>query len=183
MDETAGDAADEEVVGDEELDRVVEVLLLGLEHRVELLSLGNGAGEAIEDEPALSSSALAHPSEERWGGGTHPSEHSLFSSSCCWIMPTMISSLTSPPWSMIFFACLPRSVPCLTCSRSMSPVARWQTLYASLMLGAWVPLPVRWERVSAGSEGSPGRLESQHRAASSSTRSSLDLSVAQSRIL
>jgi hypothetical protein len=54
----------------------------------------------------------------------------------------MISSLTSPPWSIIFLACLPRSVPCLTCSRSMSPVARWQMWCASLMLGAWVPLPV-----------------------------------------
>ena len=58
----------------------------------------------------------------------------------------MISSLTSPPASMIFLACLPRSVPWLTCSRSMSPVARWQAQYFSLSRGACVPLPGEGER-------------------------------------
>lgn len=46
---------------------------------------------------------------------------------------------------MIFLASLPSSVPCLTWSRSMSPVARWQTLYFSLIVGAWVPLPAEGE--------------------------------------
>lgn len=43
--------------------------------------------------------------------------------------------------SMIFLAATPSSVLFETSSRSMSPVARWQTLYLSLIVGAWVPLP------------------------------------------
>lgn len=87
---------------------------------------------------------------------THPSEHSGLVSSCDLIMPMTISSDTRPPWSMIFLASLPRSVPRLTSSRSMSPVARWHTLYASLILGAWVPLPARRERRERG--GRRGQL-------------------------
>jgi hypothetical protein len=139
VDQSTGDTADEEVVVDEELDGGGELLVLGLEHGVELLGLGDGPGESIEDESARPLVSL--PSLGTMMMNTHPRAHSLFSSSCCLMMPTMISSLTSPPWSMIFLASFPSSVPCLTCSRSMSPVARWQTLYAALMLGAWVPFP------------------------------------------
>jgi hypothetical protein len=39
------------------------------------------------------------------------------------IMLIMMSSLTSPPWSMIFLASLPRLVFFATWARSMSPVA------------------------------------------------------------
>ena len=74
MDEAAGDAADEEVVGDEELDRVVKVLLLGLQHLVELLGLRNGTGEAVKDEPGRSSSALALQHE---GGRRNAPERAL----------------------------------------------------------------------------------------------------------
>jgi hypothetical protein len=57
VDQSSGDAADEEVVVDEELNRVVELLVLLLEHGVELLSLGNGAGEAVKDESVSSTRA------------------------------------------------------------------------------------------------------------------------------
>jgi hypothetical protein len=50
VDQTASDAADEDVVVDEELDGVVELLLLGREHLVKLLGLGDSPGEAVEDE-------------------------------------------------------------------------------------------------------------------------------------
>jgi len=48
--ETASDAGDKELVGDLELDGVLERLRLGLEHAVELDGLGDSAREAIEDE-------------------------------------------------------------------------------------------------------------------------------------
>ena len=48
--ETASDTGDEKLVGDLELDGVLERLGLGLEHAVKLDSLGNSAREAIEDE-------------------------------------------------------------------------------------------------------------------------------------
>jgi hypothetical protein len=51
VDEAAGDAGNEELVLDLELDDVVEFLLTVCEHRVELLGLGDGAREAIKDEP------------------------------------------------------------------------------------------------------------------------------------
>jgi hypothetical protein len=50
--ETASDTGDKKLVGDLELDGVLERLRLGLEHAVELDSLGNSAREAIEDEAA-----------------------------------------------------------------------------------------------------------------------------------
>lgn len=53
MDKTAGDARDEEGVVDLELNGVVNLLLLGLKHGVELDGLGDGAGEAVEDEAVL----------------------------------------------------------------------------------------------------------------------------------
>lgn len=50
VNQPAGDARDEEVVVDFEFDGVVELLLLALEHVIELLSLGRGSRESIEDE-------------------------------------------------------------------------------------------------------------------------------------
>lgn len=50
MHETAGDAGDEQLVGDLELDGVLERLLLEVKHAVELLGLGNGARESVKDE-------------------------------------------------------------------------------------------------------------------------------------
>lgn len=49
-------------------------------------------------------------------------------------------------------AWVPSSVFLVTSSRSMSPVARWQTWYFALMAGAWVPLPGK-----AGRTGLSGR--------------------------
>jgi hypothetical protein len=74
---------------------------------------------------------------------THPFRQALLFSSCSLIIPTMISSLTRPPASMIFFACTPSGVFWATCSRNMSPVARWHTQNSSRILGACVPLPER----------------------------------------
>lgn len=48
--EAAGDARDEEVVVDLQLDGVLEGLLRRREHLVELFGLGDGAGEAVQDE-------------------------------------------------------------------------------------------------------------------------------------
>ena len=50
MDEPAGDARYERVVGHEQLERVVGLLAPALEHRVELLGLRRRAREAVEDE-------------------------------------------------------------------------------------------------------------------------------------
>jgi hypothetical protein len=52
VDQPSGDPADEETVRDLELESLVELLLLGLEHVVELFGLDDGAWEAIEDEAA-----------------------------------------------------------------------------------------------------------------------------------
>lgn len=56
--ETASDTGDEELVGDLELDGVLERLGLGLEHAVELDGLGNSAREAIEDEAEVCVSTM-----------------------------------------------------------------------------------------------------------------------------
>ena len=53
VDEAAGDAGDEEGVVDLELDGVLELLGAGVEHGVEVLGLGDGAGEAVEDEAGV----------------------------------------------------------------------------------------------------------------------------------
>ena len=50
MDQTTSDTRDQERVGDLELDSVVDRLLALVEHRVELLGLGHGTGEAVKDE-------------------------------------------------------------------------------------------------------------------------------------
>jgi hypothetical protein len=58
VDKATGDTGDKELVGDLELDSVLEGLGLGLEHAVKLDSLGNGAREAIEDEAGACLSVL-----------------------------------------------------------------------------------------------------------------------------
>lgn len=55
VDQSASDTANEEVVIHKELEGVVELLLLGFEHGVELLGLRNGTGESIEDKSASTS--------------------------------------------------------------------------------------------------------------------------------
>ena len=57
-------------------------------------------------------------------------------------MPTMISSETSPPAFLIFFATTLR-VFFVTCSCSVSPVVRLQTQNSSPMGSAWMPLPLQ----------------------------------------
>lgn len=92
---------------------------------------------------------------------THPFLQPLLFSSWSLIMPTMMSSLTSPPASMIFFASLPSLVCFWTCSRNMSPVARWQTQNSSRMRGACVPLPVRRTRVCCQHAGNSSKLKAK----------------------
>lgn len=121
MHEAAGDARDEEAVVDLQFYGVLEGLLGYAEHAVELLGLGYCAGEAVEDESGggVVLACLSNCVEE----GTHPLEHSALFSSSVLIMLIMISSLTRPPASMIFFASRPSAVFAATCARSMSPVA------------------------------------------------------------
>jgi len=109
VDESTGDSRDEEGVGDLELDGMIDLLVLGSEHGSELLSLGNGSGESVEDESTCDRARTrerrrsqlerqrGREDEEEESEGTNPSWHSLFSSSCFLIMLTMISSGTSPP--------------------------------------------------------------------------------------
>lgn len=160
VNETASDTGDEKLVRDDELDYRVELLFAGLEHGVKLLSLRDCAREAVEDEATKGQTVSCifrqynpqHLSTRDAGStplrgipdmdkGTHPFLQALLFSSWSLIMPTMMSSLTSPPASMIFFASCPSWVCFWTCSRSMSPVARWQTQNSSRMRGACVPLP------------------------------------------
>jgi len=141
--QTSSDTRDEQVVADQELNSVIDLLVLVFEHLVELLSLNNRSGESIEDESG-EDGKIRLDKRRIWNHMepvTDPFEHSLLVSSWFLIIPTTISSLTRPPASMIFFASLPRSVPCPTSARSISPVARWHRQYFSLSLGAWVPLP------------------------------------------
>ena len=72
---------------------------------------------------------------------THPFLQDLLFSNWSLIIPTIMSSETRPPASIITFAFTPKAVCFWTCSRSISPVAKWQTQKLSRMLGAWVPLP------------------------------------------
>lgn len=57
------------------------------------------------------------------------------------IRPTTISSETSAPASMAFFASMPIGDLAATAARSISPVARWHRQCSFLMTGDWVPLP------------------------------------------
>ncbi len=163
VDETASDARNKEPVRHLELERLVELLLLGREHAVEFFCLNDRAGEAVEDEAAPRADELPRPLRAA-RRTTHPLLHSLLVSSWSLIMPIMISSLTSPPASIIFLASLPRAVCCATWVRSMSPVARWQTQYFFWRLGAWVPLPGEGRRRQRGWRGRDDRpLAYQHR--------------------
>jgi len=85
--------------------------------------------------------AYSRDDDDRRESFTYPFLHAWLFSSWSLIMPTMMSSETSPPASMIFFASTPSAVFLTTCSRSMSPVARWQTQKSSRIRGACVPLP------------------------------------------
>ena len=53
----------------------------------------------------------------------------------------MISSETSPPESITFFAAIPIGVPALTAARSISPVEIWGIPNFSQINFACVPLP------------------------------------------
>lgn len=117
-------------------------------------------GKAIEDEAVRAwFSDLLLYNENPW---SYPCLHSWLFSSSPLIIPIIISSLTRPPWSMIFLASRPSDVFLATWDRSISPVAlntiivskenqsamtvvyrltRWQAQYFSFILGACVPLP------------------------------------------
>lgn len=56
VDETTSDTADEEVVVDLEFNSMVEVLLLGRKHAIQLLSLSGRAGESVQDEAVVEGS-------------------------------------------------------------------------------------------------------------------------------
>ena len=53
VDQSSGDARNEEIVADLELDGVIDSLALGLQHVVELFGLYDGSREAVEDEAVL----------------------------------------------------------------------------------------------------------------------------------
>lgn len=108
VDEATGDTADKNVVGDEELNGVLDALFLRVEHLVELFGLRHRSGEAVEDEAAQHSLRL---NVRQSAKHAHPFWHSLLVSSSFLIMLTMISSETRPPASMICFASLPNGVP------------------------------------------------------------------------
>lgn len=55
VDQASSDAGHQQVVVNGQLDNGIQVLLLVLQHGVELLSLDNGAGESIENESVLGS--------------------------------------------------------------------------------------------------------------------------------
>lgn len=53
MNQSTGNTADQELVRDLEFKRLVELLLGGGQHRVELFGLNDGSGETIEDEAGV----------------------------------------------------------------------------------------------------------------------------------
>lgn len=111
MDETASDTRHQEGVVDFELNGVLQVLAAGRKHGIETIGLGNSAWEAIKDETVrrtIRRRSIASPCDGC--GIIYPFLHSALFSSSFWIMPTTISSDTSPPSSMIFFAARPSGV-------------------------------------------------------------------------
>ena len=129
VDEASCDTRDEELVRDDEFYGRVERLSARGEHRVQLFSLRNCTRETIEYKARKHEKRERERDENRENGETrrkrtHPFLHALLFSSWSRIMPTMMSSETSPPASIIFFASTPSGVFLTTCSRSMSPVAR-----------------------------------------------------------
>lgn len=118
MDQSAGNTGDEESVIDLQFNGMLELLTARGKHVVEALGLGHGTGETVKDESIFISTCFILAAIS-----TYPFLHSALVSSSFLIMLTMISSLTKPPWSMIFFASLPNGVFLATWDRSMSPVA------------------------------------------------------------
>lgn len=53
VDQSAGNTTDQELVRDLEFERLVELLLGGGQHRVELFGLNDGSGESVEDEARI----------------------------------------------------------------------------------------------------------------------------------
>lgn len=64
VDQSAGNAGDKEGVVDLKLDSVLQVTLTLLEHGIEALSLGDGAGEAVENEAVAVKMLIRSPSRE-----------------------------------------------------------------------------------------------------------------------
>lgn len=58
MNETAGDTGDEQLVGNDEFDDGVELLLAGFEHGVKFLSLWDRARETVEYEAVLKAKSI-----------------------------------------------------------------------------------------------------------------------------
>ena len=50
VDETSGNAGNEELVWNDEFDDGIELLFAGIQHGVELLGLGNRPGETVKNE-------------------------------------------------------------------------------------------------------------------------------------
>ena len=120
--QTASDTSHEQRVVNLQLNGVSELLLAHSKHVIQALGLRDGPRETIQNETVISMSVYQSV-RSSGGGDPYPFLHSVLFSSSLLIMFTMISSLTRPPWSMIFLASLPRSVFFATCDRSMSPVA------------------------------------------------------------
>lgn len=119
MNETTCYPGYEEGVVDLEFYGVFEGLRGCFEHFVEFGGLADCSWETVEDEAfvcQIIDRVLQFVQ-------THPFLHSAFVSNWFLIMLIMMSSLTSPPASIIFFASRPRGVFLETCSRNMSPVA------------------------------------------------------------
>jgi hypothetical protein len=114
VDQAASDASNEERVVDLELDGVLQRLVALLEHNVKTLGLGDGTGEAIQNETAQTTISKelrrTEGRQEEEVFATYPPWHSLLLLSSSLIMPIMMSSETRPPWSMIFLASRPRGV-------------------------------------------------------------------------
>ena len=123
MNEAAGDTGDEEIVVDLHLNGVIKAPLARfLEHGVEALGLRDGTGETVKDKSGGTVRKQGYRDVLGFKS-TYPFLHSVLFSSSFLIMPTMISSLTRPPASMIFLASRPSGVFLATWDRSMSPVA------------------------------------------------------------
>ncbi len=61
MDKAAGDSGNEQRVGNLELDRMVDLLLARLQHRVELGRLGHRSWKSVQDEAGASASPRWRP--------------------------------------------------------------------------------------------------------------------------
>ena len=127
MNESTSDPGNQEGIRDSELDSVIEGSFGSFQHGVQLGCLGDSSWETIKDESEISHSPVAwfmnskkeeEKGEERVGmkretqlslllEKTYPSLHSWLDANSSLIMPTIISSDTRSPRSIIFFASLP----------------------------------------------------------------------------